>query len=111
MSSNGIRPYISTQSIVDAAYIMSHTYKYDISRFKDSVRMINGNFNIVSITAEDIIAASGSPIEDFEDAAQVSCAGRHGCRAILSADANLKKCSPIPVFTPEEFIAKLTGGN
>ena len=111
MKSRGIKPFLSTQSMIDAAFIMGRTYKYSIERFRNAVGITKTNFNIVSITEEDLLVASESPVRDFEDAAQIACAQRHGCNVIISSDKRFKNYTGITVYTPGEFVSRMTGAN
>lgn len=42
---------------------------------------------------------------DFEDAVVVAVAETSGCRLILSRNVSDFRGSPVPVLTPEEFLA------
>lgn len=102
---------MSTQSILDAAYIMNHTYKFDIKSFKKALKMTKLLFKVASISESDVEEALNSPMVDFEDAAQIACAKRNGCNIILSSDRKFKDYTEIPVYTPEEFVARVTGAS
>ena len=111
MQSKGIKPLLSTQSILDAAYIMNHTYKFDTKSFKKALKMTKLLFKVASISESDVEEALNSPMVDFEDAAQIACAQRNGCNIILSSDRKFKDYTEIPVYTPEEFVARVTGAS
>ena len=107
----GITPYLSTQSIIDASYIMCKGHNYGIDKFIAAFRITKAHFDVVSITSSDILVAEENPNWDFEDTAQMACAARLGCEAILSSDKDFKNQSKVPVYTPREFLAKITGAN
>lgn len=96
---------------MDSVYILTNTYKCPIDALKKAINVLLPHVNMVAVSAEDIREAIDSQIADFEDAVQIACATRNGCGIIISSDKLFKRYTDIPVFTPEEFIAKLTGGN
>ena len=111
LHSLGITPYLSTQSIIDASYIMCKGHNYGIDKFIAAFHITKAHFDLVSITTSDILVAEENSIGDFEDAAQMACAERLGCEVILSSDKSFKNRSKIPVYSPRELLAKLTCAN
>ena len=102
-----IRICLSALTAVNAAYIMRKTESMDNLKriFDEWLRY----FVILPDTDMDIYDSIRSGNPDFEDAMQISCARREGCLAIITS--NKKHFTPytdIPVFTPEEFLVKIT---
>lgn len=94
---------MSAQSIVDAAYIATRHIGNEPADFRKRIETVSGIVSIVPITAEDITRANHSPIADYEDAAQLSCAERCGCDAIVTSDKKFEGYTDIYTFTPLEL--------
>lgn len=108
---NRIKPYVSSQSIIDAQYSMCSLYKCPLQHFRDSIKALFHDIDIVEIKERDLVVANDSTYPDYEDEAQLACAQRLGCDLIISSDKGLKRHSKIPVYTPREFLAKITCAN
>lgn len=108
---NRIKPYVSSQSIIDAQYSMCSLYKCPVKYFRDSMKALFPAIDIVEIKERDLVVANDSTNPDYEDEAQLACAQRLGCDLIVSSDKGLKSHAKIPVYTPREFVAKITGAN
>ena len=100
---------LSTQSIIDASYIILRRDKLPINVFKHLLLDLLKIASPYCIDLNDIYDAIDSPLSDFEDAAQVSCAISTGCDAIISSDSKLKDNGHIPVLTPAELLSRLFG--
>ncbi len=109
--SEGIKPFFSTQSIVDAVYIMCNTYKTPLDILRETISLMIPKIRIASITNLDVLEAVNSEIPDFEDAVQIACAKRNACDVIISSDKKYKKYTGIPVYTPRDFLSSMTGAN
>ncbi len=59
----------------------------------------------LGIDCQDAIAYENN---DYEDAIMISTAIRSGVDAIVTRDSNHYKSAPIPVYTADEFVKKLT---
>ena len=94
---------LSTQSILDTAYIFTQQTKGSLDAFKDALRYILAIITVTQIEEDNIKAAIRDSNTDFEDAAQIDCALETGCDAIISSDQGMKNHSSIPVYTPKEF--------
>ena len=106
-----MQPCVSTQSIVDAAYIMCQSYKCPVELFRESIKKLIPDLSLVYVTKGDILEATGKTDSDFEDMVQIACARRNGCNVIVSSDRKYKRYTDIDVYTPEEFVARVTGAN
>lgn len=98
---------MTTQSIIDAAYIQTQRCKAPTAAFKEGIRFLTGIVEILPILPEDIAWANQSPIEDFEDAAQLACAQRSGCDVIVTSDKKYKDYTDIILFDPLELYTVL----
>lgn len=105
----GITAAMSTQSIIDASYVILQKEKLPIVVFKRLLTNLLKAASPLSIDANDINEAMDNPMADFEDAAQIACAVNSGCNVIISSDRKLKGNGFIPVLTPAEFLLKVFG--
>lgn len=62
---------------------------------------------VLPMDRTDVCFALTGGLPDKEDAMQISCADRGGCEAIITRDARHFSESPVPVFSPEEFLSWL----
>lgn len=94
---------ISTQSILDAAYVFTQKDKASIDTFKKAIRFILTVTTIAAIDENNIKAALRSTIDDFEDSAQIDCAKDAECDFMISSDKKWRNYTELPVYTPKEF--------
>lgn len=100
---------VSTQSIVDAAYVSSRAGVND-DYFKRFVKELYKISVFEYLDSFDMIKAADSSSRDFEDEAQFAHASSGEFDALITSDKIMKKHSEVPgflVFTPEEFVAKM----
>lgn len=105
---------ISTQSIIDAAYVASQTEGGRLPVFKSKMLELTNYVNVDGLNSFSVYAALQRDSLDFEDDALYEHAYETGCDVFLTSDKDFIKQhrgedERIPFFTPEEFIAKLTG--
>lgn len=101
--SGDISACMTTQSIIDAAYIQTQRCKAPTAAFKEAIALLSGIVEILPILPEDIALANRSPIEDYEDAAQLACAQRSGCDVIVTSDKKYEDYTDILLFDPLEL--------
>lgn len=110
MAENGdISVICSTQSVIDASYVILQRNHLPLDVFKKILGVTLMNVSLSSISPDDINDAIASPMSDFEDAAQISCALNSGCSLLVSSDKGLKHNGVIPVLTPSEFLSIVFG--
>lgn len=99
---------ITTQSILDAAYILSCVNDhFDKEAFGRCVLSMMDFMTIDSIHIFDIRDAIFRPGRDLEDDAQAEHAQAEGCDAIITSDRDFRRrndSSGILYFSPEEFV-------
>lgn len=99
---------ITTQSILDAAYILSCVNDhFDKEAFGRCVLSMMDFMTIDSIHIFDIRDAIFRPGRDLEDDAQAEYAQAEGCDAIITSDRDFRRrsdSSGILYFSPEEFV-------
>ena len=102
-----IRGCASSQSLIDAAYIQTQTHKVPLSEFRVDLRILADILTVLPIEEGDILSANDSPVPDYEDAAQLSCAQRNGCEMIVTRDKKFKGYTSVPTMTVRECYHKL----
>lgn len=104
---------ITTQSILDAAYILSRTSgRFDREAFGQCILSMMNFLNINAIHIFDIRDAVLRGDGDLEDDTLFAHAEAEGCDAVITSDREFrcrKDASGIPFFTPEEFVSRLRG--
>lgn len=98
---------LTTQSIIDAAYVQTQRRKVTAQDFKTAMKLICSLVDVVSITSEDIDRVNASSIEDYEDAAQVSCALDCGCDVIVTRDSRIGRFTDLALYSPPGLIEKM----
>lgn len=102
---------LSTQSILDAAYILSKATDYSPVQFSRQILLILSFINIRSIDSANMREALILPSGDLEDNAQYALADSEGCDILVTSDRTFKRTrtsTGLPVFTPEELVARMT---
>lgn len=69
------------------------------------VREVASVFEVAAVDAEVVSLALASGMRDFEDALQAFAALRAGATHVLSRDLGGFRGGPLPVLTPDEFVA------
>ncbi len=75
-----------------------------------AVRLCLRAFEICIVDRHTLEQADALPGNDFEDNLQIACAMLTGLDAIVTRDEHGFAESPVPVFSPEEILAKLGKG-
>ena len=104
---------VTTQSILDAAYILSRIGEsFDREAFGRSILAMMNFINIHSIHCFDVRDAILHPGTELEDDALYAHADAEGCDAIITSDRGFLQrdntCS-ILLLSPEEFSRRLRG--
>ena len=106
-----IEGYITTQSILDAQYILSRERNYSLQLFSRMMQYILSFVNVTQIDGLSIREALKNPTGDFEDTAQFIQADSEGFDIVVTSDKRFlaRENADGPLFlTPEELIAKMT---
>lgn len=100
---NDIRIYMSSLTVANVAYFLKkhvgreHATEVISQLFKDHF--------VLPVDDMEVYKALRSDCPDFEDAMQISCADYKDCDCIITGNVkHFKGYSPIPVFSPEEFL-------
>jgi predicted nucleic acid-binding protein len=98
-----ITGFIPVHAVTTIAYIVR---KHAGSRKEaEALDWLLANFKVAPAGHQEILRARNYRLADFEDAVVVALAEANGCRLILSRNVSDFRGSPIPVMTPEEFLA------
>lgn len=102
-----LRICLSAVSVVDIAYIMRKTET--LERLKNVFQSWFREFVILPNDDMNVYDCIHGRHPDFEDAMQISCATHGWCDAIVTNNKkHFEPYTDIPVFTPEEFLARIT---
>ena len=102
------RIYASALSLADLAYILrKHLGSEGI---RQTISELMHVCNILPLSDSDVAKAAHSDSQDFEDSVQIAIADAKNCDCIITENIrHFKAVSPIPVFSPDEFVAMITG--
>jgi len=104
LASQGIiKGTVSTQSIVDVAFIYTKGHKERMEELKALVRYYDSIFTIADATRHCLMMAASHYYDDFEDAVQTSIAIDNCCDLIISGDKGFDGTFGPPVVSPDEF--------
>lgn len=104
MNSTFTRCSTSFLSMANAAYIIRKGRTDD--EVKQCLKEIEKKCKILPMSDQMFYNALKCKSPDFEDSLQIQCAEFEGCDVIITRDVNhYKDYTPLPVLTPEEFLA------
>ena len=106
-----IEAVITSQSILDAAYVAMGTHGVGLDCFKKTMLSIFNYVNISQIDLFEIKDAFLSPDADIEDNAQYAHAVSEACDVIITNDRKFiqrKTPGDIKMMTPEEFVGRMS---
>jgi len=102
---NIVDGFVTATTITDLIYILR---KYiGPENVRDTVQKLLLTIDVAGVLKSDILAAFLSGMKDFEDAVQVSCAGRIKADYIVTRNAKDFKDSPIPAVLPNDAMMLL----
>lgn len=109
--SHKIEAVITSQSILDAAYVATGSRGTGLDCFKKTMLSIFNYVNVSHIDLSEIREALLSPDTDVEDNAQYAHALSEACDVIITNDRKFiqrKTPGEILMMTPEEFVGKMS---
>ena len=109
--SHKIEAVITSQSILDAAYVATGSRGTGLDCFKKTMLSIFNYVNVSHIDLSEIREALLSPDTDVEDNAQYVHALSEACDVIITNDRKFiqrKTPGEILMMTPEEFVGKMS---
>jgi len=97
--------YVSAITPVNVFYIARREKNANVAR--ELIAEILSTFHVCPLDISELQAAMSLPLEDYEDAVQVASALSVGLDAIVTRNTADYRKSPLAIFTPAEFLAKL----
>ena len=102
--------YITAKSATDIYYI-SHRCTHSDVESRKKLRALLTIVGMLDSTAIDVLQSLSSDISDFEDAVMVETAKRASVDCIVTRNQKDYAKSPVPVFSPGEFLEHLMSSN
>ena len=100
---------ITAKSSTDVYYLM-HRYTHNDKQSRTVLSKLFTLFEVLDTTGTDCRHAIPSQITDYEDAVMIETAARTEVDCIVTRNTHDYEKSSVPVYTPEEFIAKVNEG-
>lgn len=98
--------FITAKAVTDIYYLM-HRHTHDDKVSRDILNKLFTLFDVLDTAGIDCRKAVPSPTSDFEDAVMIETAERSEMDCIVSRNTNDFSNSPVPIFTPKEFLERL----
>lgn len=98
---------LTAKSITDVYYILRRSI-HNEKEVRRMLRILFTLFDVEDTFSVDCQLAIGSPIKDYEDAIMEQTAIRIGADCIVTRNLKDYSLAVLPVFSPEEFLTKLT---
>lgn len=97
-------PYLSVHALATLYYLLGAT----ATRKQRAAAMewVFEAFKVAGLTAEEVAAARGLAMSDFEDALVVAAARAMRCCCILTRNVRDFKESPIRAIAPDDFVCR-----
>ena len=104
-----IEGLITTQSIIDAAFVCRRCEGYDEDVFRATILRLLGKINLGYLNYFHIKTALADNNKDLEDNAQIANAEDESCDVFLTHDKKLlsrPKRKYMQIMTPKEFLSR-----
>lgn len=98
---------ISAKSVTDI-YYLTHRLTHNDKATRDILNKLFSLFEVLDTDGLDCRKAVISPVSDYEDAVMIETALRTEMDCIVTRNETDYVNSPIPVYSPQEFLDKLT---
>ena len=98
--------FLSAKSFTDIYYLTHHATHSDTEARK-VVSTLLVPFDLLDTSGADCRRAISSQLSDYEDAVMAETALRSGMDCIVTRNQRDYKASPVPVYTPTEFLRLL----
>lgn len=104
---DGYELCVSYLTVADMAYVIR---KGGVEMCRGKAGRIADICHVLPMNDMQLHYAERVDSTDYEDSLQISCADLEGCDCIITHNAaHFKDCTVIPVYSPEEFLAKIIG--
>ena len=104
-----IDAFVSAITPVNIFYIIRK--EAGLQKAVEAVAAILDTLDVCIINKKILQDAAQLPVADYEDAVQIASAQLQGLEAIITRDLKDYKNSPLPVYSPSDFIALLAATN
>ena len=105
-----IEVFLSVQSILDAAYILSRSHHYSRDKFNTEVVKLMSYVNIISSDLSDLCGAIKHDKGDLEDDVIFECADSKTCDFLITSDrlfAGFHKSASLEIIDPKDFVSRI----
>lgn len=103
---NQITGYISAITPVNVFYVVRKIRGRDAARH--AVELLVHSLNLCSIDGPTLLSALTLGLTDFEDSVQCASASQSDLEAIVTRNVEDYKESPLPIYTPVQFLVLLS---
>jgi len=97
---------ITAKAATDIYYLV-HCCTHSDAESREKLGKLLSIIAMLDIAADDVFRAISSETSDFEDAVMIETAVRSHMDCIVTRNARDYGKSPVPVYTPEEFLRLL----
>lgn len=105
-ANNAFLGYLTAKAVTDIYYLMRR-YTHDDKTSRETLNKLFTLFDVLDTSGIDCRKAIPSPVSDFEDAVMIETALRSEVDCIVTRNTEDFVKSPVPVFSPKEFLEKL----
>ena len=99
--------FLTAKSVADIYYLL-HRHTHSGAEARKLLAKLFTLFELADTEGADCLRAVSSPLSDYEDAIMAETALRSGMDCIVTRNERDYRASPVPVFTPGEFLKKLS---
>lgn len=107
-ANNAFLGYITAKACADIYYLL-HRHTHSDKASRDVLNKLFTLFDVLDTAGIDCRKAVLSPISDFEDAVMIETAVRTETDCIVTRNERDFSKSPLPVYTPDQFLKLLSG--
>lgn len=98
--------FLTAKSVSDIYYLL-HRHTHSDAETRTLLSKLFSLFSLADTHGLDCRRALASPMGDYEDALMAETALRTGMDCIVTRNERDYRASPVPVFTPAEFLRRL----
>lgn len=98
---------LTAKSVTDVYYILRRSI-HNEEEVRKLLRILFALFDVEDTFSIDCQLAIGSPMMDYEDAIMIQTGIRIGADCLVTRNLKDYKLAAFPVFSPEEFLARLS---
>ena len=97
---------ITAKSAADI-YYLTHRCTHSDKESREKLNQLLTILGLLDTTSDDVFHAISSPVSDFEDAVMIETAQRSRMDCIITRNTKDYAKASLPVYTPDEFLARL----